>query len=336
MTHRRKPEAGSSPSLISEGIALFTRDERAAAGSAVAVPPLAVPDRRALLAHVAALRPRQWVKNAVIFSALIFSHTLVDPLYLLRTAAAFVVFCAASSAVYLLNDILDRKNDRAHPVKRRRPIAAGEVPVPVAATEAATLAGAAVVCSWLLGPAFAGLVAFYMSMNVLYSIWLKRVVIVDVMIISAGFVIRAVAGGVVIAVEISAWLILCTILLSLFLGFTKRRQELAQLESEAAAHRAILKEYSVAFLDQMIAIVTGGTIMAYSLYTLAPETRAKFGTPYLALTIPFVLYGIFRYLYLVHQRNMGENPTGALYADRALLVNVMLWAATVIVVLYAR
>jgi 4-hydroxybenzoate polyprenyltransferase len=316
-----------------EGRVALMTGERTAGRQAAAISPAAA-RRGSLLPLVTALRPRQWVKNGVIFAALVFSQTLAEPLFLFRSAAAFLLFCAVSSTVYLLNDILDLKNDRAHPVKCRRPIAAGEVTVPLATTVAVVLATGTLLLSVMLSPAFAALVAFYLATNVLYSAWLKTVVIVDVMMISVGFVVRAVAGGVVIGVEVSAWLILCTVLLSLFLGFTKRRQELAQLESEAANHRIILKEYSIAFLDQMIAIVTAATVVAYFLYTLAPETRVKLGTPYLPLTIPFVLYGIFRYLYLVHQRHMGESPTGALYADRPLLLNVVLWGVTAIVILY--
>ena len=293
--------------------------------------------RQSLLpSFVRALRPRQWIKNSVIFAALVFSHGLTDPNHLLRSLCAFALFCAVSSAVYLLNDILDLENDRAHPTKSKRPIATGDLPVGLAGASAATLAAGSLALSWILSPPFAAMAFTYLAMNVLYSIWFKRVVIVDVMIISSGFVIRAVAGGLVIGVEVSAWLILCTIFLSLFLGLTKRRQELAQLEAQAVIHRAILREYSIAFLDQMISIVTAATLVAYFLYTLAPETRTRLGTPYLPLTIPFVLYGIFRYLYLVHQRNMGENPTGALYADRPLLYDVMLWAGAAVVILYLR
>jgi len=285
-------------------------------------------------AIIAILRPRQWIKNSVIFAALLFSHTLTEPSHLGRSLAAFALFCAVSSAVYVLNDIMDLENDRAHPTKSRRPLAAGELPVGIAATAALALAVGGLLLAYQLSPPFAALASTYLVMNLLYSAWLKDVVIVDVMVISAGFVIRAVAGGVVIGVEVSAWLILCTVLLSLFLAFAKRRQELALLESHAPGTRAILKEYSVAFLDQMISIVTAGTVVAYFLYTLAPETRAKLGTPYLPLTIPFVLYGIFRYLYLVHQRGMGENPTNALYADRPLFFNVILWAVTAALILY--
>lgn len=297
---------------------------------------LSAPVRGRPLAMVELLRPRQWIKNCVIFAALIFSQSLNDPAHLWRSFAAFALFCAISSAVYILNDIFDLESDRAHPVKSKRPIAAGEVPVWLGASLGVLLAAGAVPLAWGLSPPFAMLAMVYLISNLLYSKWLKKVVIVDVMILSSGFVIRAVAGGVVIGVEVSAWLILCTVLLSLFLGFTKRRQELALLEAQAVNSRAILKEYSVAFLDQMISIVTAATVVAYFLYTLAPETRAKLGTPYLPLTIPFVLYGIFRYLYLVHQKHMGENPTGALYADRPLLINVVLWVVSAVIILYLR
>ncbi|HET6371829.1 MAG TPA: decaprenyl-phosphate phosphoribosyltransferase [Candidatus Polarisedimenticolia bacterium] len=283
-----------------------------------------------------AMRPRQWIKNAVIFAALVFSHTLTEPAHLLRSAAAFLLFCGISSAVYLLNDILDLKNDRAHPTKSKRPIAAGEISIPLACAVGVALAGGSLALAAVLSLPFAALALVYLASNLFYSMWLKRVVIVDVMIISSGFVIRAVAGGVVIGVEVSAWLILCTIFLSLFLGFTKRRQELALLEERATSHREILREYSIAFLDQTIAIVTSATLVAYFLYTLAPETRAKFQTPWLPLTIPFVIYGIFRYLYLVHHKQMGESPTSALYADRPLLVTILLWAATAVAILYLR
>jgi len=287
-------------------------------------------------ALIRAMRPRQWIKNSVIFAAVVFSQSLGDPVHRWRSLAAFALFCMVSSAVYLLNDILDLENDRVHPTKSMRPIAAGEISIPLAGIAGAAMVATALALSYLLSPPFAALALLYLVVNLLYSAWLKNVVIVDVMIISSGFVIRAVSGAMVIGVEISPWLILCTILLSLFLGFTKRRQELAQLLSQAASHRATLKEYSVAFLDQMISIVTAATVVAYFLYTLAPETRAKLGTPYLPLTIPFVLYGIFRYLYLVHQKNMGESPTGALYADRPLLVNVILWAVSAVIILYLK
>lgn len=280
------------------------------------------------------MRVRQWLKNSVIFAALIFSQTLLEPARLGRAAAAFGLFCAFSSAVYILNDILDRSRDRLHPVKRARPIASGDLAVGAAAAVALTLVVVSLPLAWLIDPAFALCGIAYLMINVAYSLWLKTVVILDVMIVASGYVIRAVAGGLAIDVAISAWLILCTILLSLFLGFTKRRQELAQLETLASSTRVALRDYSVAFLDQMISIVTSATVVAYALYTLAPETRQKLGTPYLPLTIPFVLYGIFRYLYLVHRKDMGESPTGTFYSDKPLFINVVLWAVAAVVILY--
>ena len=286
------------------------------------------------IALLESMRVRQWLKNSVIFAALIFSQTLLEPARLGRAAAAFGLFCAFSSAVYILNDILDRSRDRLHPVKRARPIASGDLAVGAAAAVALTLVAVSLPLAWLIDPAFALCGIAYLTINVAYSLWLKTVVILDVMIVASGYVIRAVAGGLAIDVAISAWLILCTILLSLFLGFTKRRQELAQLEGLASSTRAALRDYSVAFLDQMISIVTSATLVAYALYTLAPETRQKLGTPYLPLTIPFVLYGIFRYLYLVHRKDMGESPTGTFYSDKPLFINVVLWAVAAVVVLY--
>ena len=280
------------------------------------------------------MRVRQWLKNSVIFAALIFSQTLLEPARLGRAAAAFGLFCAFSSAVYILNDILDRSRDRLHPVKRTRPIASGDIAVGAAAAVALTLVVVSLPLAWLIDPAFALCGIAYLMINLAYSLWLKTVVILDVMIVASGYVIRAVAGGLAIDVAISAWLILCTILLSLFLGFTKRRQELAQLETLASSTRVALRDYSVAFLDQMISIVTSATLVAYALYTLAPETRQKLGTPYLPLTIPFVLYGIFRYLYLVHRKDMGESPTGTFYSDKPLFINVVLWAVAAVVILY--
>jgi 4-hydroxybenzoate polyprenyltransferase len=282
---------------------------------------------------VRSLRPKQWTKNSVIFAALIFSKHLGDFGSVTRSAVAFGCFCLISSAVYLINDVFDLANDRLHPTKSRRPIAAGEVPVPLAVAAGLALGAASLVLAFLLRPAFAVIAAVYLASNVLYSAWLKKVVILDVMMISMGFVLRAVAGGLVIEVDVSAWLILCTILLSLFLALCKRRQELALLE-EATQHRGILKEYSVAFLDQMVSIVTAATLVAYSAYTLSPEVQHKLGTQNLYMTVPFVIYGIFRYLYLVHKRDMGGSPTEALFSDRPLLANVVLWAVAAGLILY--
>jgi 4-hydroxybenzoate polyprenyltransferase len=283
---------------------------------------------------VRALRPDQWLKNTVVFAALIFARRFTDPESILSTIATFVLFCGISSAVYLINDISDLQADRLHPRKSRRPIASGQVSVLLAGWAAAVLAIGSLWLAWLLSPGVALVLGSYLLLNLAYSTWLKRVVILDVMTLAAGFLLRAVAGAVVLHVEISDWLILCATLLSLFLGFCKRRNELAVLADRAGEHRSILREYSFPFLDQMISVVTASTLVAYCFYTLSPQVEDKLGTPYLPLTIPFVLYGIFRYLYLVYQRDEGGNPTRVFYTDRPLLVDVALWALTSVLVLW--
>ena len=286
-----------------------------------------------LLGIARTMRPKQWTKNLVVFAALIFSRHVDDPGSAGSAALAFVIFCLLSSTVYLFNDVFDLANDRAHPVKRRRPIAAGEVPPQVAVAAGGLLGLGSLVAAWLLAPGLAVIGIVYLGSNLLYSAWLKKVVIVDVMVISMGFVLRAVAGGLAIGVEVSAWLILCTILLSLFLALCKRRQELALIES-ATEHRGILKEYSIEYLDQMITIVTAATVVAYSSYTLSHDVQERVGTGNLYLTVPFVIYGIFRYLYLVHRRDMGGNPTEALLSDPPLLVSILLWGIAAVAILY--
>ena len=286
-----------------------------------------------IVAVVQAMRPRQWIKNLVVFAALLFARKLTDPHALLLAASAFLLFCATSGAVYIVNDLFDVEHDRLHPTKRLRPIASGELGTVPALVAVVVLLSGAMMAGFTLSPPLGAVLLIYAALNLVYSFWLKEVVIIDVMVIAAGFVLRAVGGGLVINVPISTWLIMCTILLSLFLAFCKRRQELETLD-EAHAHRSILREYSVEFLDQMIGVVTASTVVAYMFYTLSPEVEMKLGTHYLYLTVPFVLYGIFRYLYLVHQRGAGSSPTQALLADRPLLLNVALWGLTVIILLY--
>jgi 4-hydroxybenzoate polyprenyltransferase len=291
---------------------------------------------KTLLLVLRSMRPGQWVKNVLVFAPLVFALRVHDATAVLRAFGAFLLFSLASGAVYLVNDLLDRAKDREHPVKRRRPIASGELP-PAAALVAAGLAAAgALGLSLLAGGRLALVLGAYLLINVAYSRRLKHVVILDVMTIAAGFVLRVLAGGIAIGVATSTWLLLCTSLLALFLGFGKRRHELVLLEVNAASHRPILSEYSPYFLDQMIAVVTTSTLVSYALYTMDPAVHQKLGTPYLPLTIPFVLYGIFRYLYLVHQREEGGDPTQVLLADRPLLVNVLLWVGTVFGILYVR
>jgi 4-hydroxybenzoate polyprenyltransferase len=285
---------------------------------------------------VALFRPGQWTKNGIVFAGLIFSQHLRDPAYLLRAVAGFVVFCAASSAVYVLNDLMDVERDRLHPVKRNRPIAAGRISRGTAAVLGGTLVAAALVAASTLGPSFRFSLIVFLLVNAAYSISLRSIVILDVMLIAISFVIRAVAGVMVLrplaaAIELSPWLLVCTLFLALFLALGKRRHELSLLE-----HRASLGEYSVAFLDQMITIVTAATVIAYAIYTIAPGTLSKFHSPALVLTIPFVVYGVFRYLFLLRERSLGGNPSRLLYGDKPLLVTVAGWLAVVVAVLYAN
>jgi len=270
----------------------------------------------------------------VVFAALAFSKHLFERGPLLRSLLAFALFCALSGAVYLLNDVADVERDRRHPTKSRRPIASGELPVRTATLIAVVLGLLALAGSWFLGLAFLASAACYVALNLLYSFRLKEVVIVDVLSVSLGFVIRAIAGGAAIGVAVSDWLLICTVLLALFLSLSKRRHELTSLSGAAAGHRAILAEYSPYLLDQMIGVVTASCLMAYAFYTTAEETRQKFQTDRLAWTIPFVLYGIFRYLYLVHQKEKGGSPADVLLTDRPLLLDVALWAAAVVFIVY--
>jgi 4-hydroxybenzoate polyprenyltransferase len=290
--------------------------------------------RLAVLNLLTSLRPGQWTKNLLVFAGVLFARELFNPVALTRAIAAFVIFCALSGAVYLVNDIADRDNDRRHPHKARRPIASGALSVTFAGCTAACLAIAALGAAFVLGAPFGAVASAYVALNLLYSGPLKHIVIIDVLTISIGFVLRAAAGALVIGVVMSHWLLVCTILLALFISLAKRRHELVLLAAGATTHRPILGEYSPYLLDQMIAVVTASTLVAYIFYTISPETEQKFGTEWLGLTIPFPLYGIFRYLYLVHQREGGGSPADLLLTDRPLLACVALWAAAVILIVY--
>ena len=287
-----------------------------------------------LAALVASLRPRQWTKNLLVFAGLIFSRGLHEPALVGRSTLAFLLFCLLSGGVYLVNDVVDAERDRAHPQKRHRPVASGRLPGGIAMVAGISILIGAVAAAFLLGVSFGMVAALYAVLLAAYSAGLKHVVIVDALIIAAGFVLRALAGVVVLDIEPSNWLLLCTILLALFLTFGKRRHELLALEAGATGHRPILSEYTPQLLDQMIAVVTASTLMAYALYTMAPETQARLQTSRLPITIPFVLYGIFRYLYLLYRHELGGNPSEHFLTDRALLIDVALWSATVIAVLY--
>ena len=280
------------------------------------------------------LRPAQWIKNLLVFAGLLFGRRLFDATSVLDAVLAFVVFCVLSGVVYLVNDIADRDSDRLHPLKAKRAIASGALPVRVAVGAALALGAGGLAAAYAIGPAFAGVAAAYLALQLMYSFPLKHIVIIDVLTIAIGFVMRAVGGAVAVHVEISHWLLVCTILLALFIALAKRRHEIVLLADGAAGHRPILGEYTPYLLDQMIGVVTASTLISYVFYTISPETQAKFGTAWLGLTIPFPLYGIFRYLYLVHQREGGGSPADLLLTDRPLLACVALWALTVAVIIY--
>src|SRR5438552_14854720 len=290
--------------------------------------------RPLVLSLLLSLRPDQWTKNLLVFAGLLFGQRLFDPKAVGEAVAAFAIFCALSGVVYLFNDVVDRESDRQHPLKSRRPIASGAVSVPLALGTAAALGAAALAASFALGLRFAAVAIAYVALLALYSVVLKHRVIIDVLTIAVGFVLRAVAGAVAIDVEISHWLLVCTILLALFIALAKRRHELVLLADAATSHRRILDEYSPYLLDQMISVVTASTLVAYMFYTISPETEQKFGTTSLWMTIPFPLYGILRYLYLVHRREGGGSPAELLVSDRPLLVCVALWAVVVALLIY--
>ena len=283
---------------------------------------------------IQSLRPQQWTKNLFVLAALPFGLKLFDPAAVALALAAFVVFCALSGVVYLVNDLYDREADRLHPVKRLRPIAAGVLAPSTAATAAALIAAGALAAAAAIGLRFAIAAAAYLALFYLYSRWLKHLVIIDVLSIAIGFVLRTYAGAVAIHVPVSDWLLVCTVLLALFLGLSKRRHEITLLASGAASHRRILDEYNPYLLDQMIGVVTASTLMAYIIYCTSADTVERFGTHNLVLTIPFPIYGILRYLYLVHRRDGGGNPSELLITDRPLLICVGLWGLVTALVIY--
>jgi 4-hydroxybenzoate polyprenyltransferase len=276
------------------------------------------------------LRPKQWIKNLVVFAGLIFSRNLLNWQMQGKVWVTLFSFCAVVGAGYLLNDILDRNSDRIHPIKKDRPIASGKLSVGTAATVAVILVLAALAVGYLVDPWLPAFLAAYLVLQFSYALVLKHIVIVDVLAISAGFVIRAVAGTVVIHVTISAWLIICTMLLALFLALAKRRAELVLLEDEAGNHRRNLEHYSIDLIDQMTGVTASATLVSYSLYTFTAFEQSRG----MMFTIPFVLYGIFRYLYLVHKHLRGGSPEQVLLTDKPLLISVLLWVTTAAVVLH--
>jgi 4-hydroxybenzoate polyprenyltransferase len=282
---------------------------------------------------IRSMRPKQWPKNAFIFAALVFDRQLLHIGPLLRVTAGFFILILASGAVYIWNDIADVENDRQHPTKRRRPIASGQVPIPTARGASAFLAALSLALAFLLDLRFGLIVLTYVIINVLYSGLLKHVPIIDVFLVAAGFLLRVGAGVALITVErFSPWLYVCTTLLSLFIGFGKRRAEISLLMENAKNHRRVLDGYTIPFLDQLIVIVSSTTIIAYSLYTFSAENLPVNHT--MMLTIPFVLYGIFRYLHLIHVEGAGGAPEEVVLSDRPLIATVVLWGVTAVGILY--
>ncbi len=287
------------------------------------------------------LRPRQWTKNLIIYLAYFFSLHDRFPLawsterdLFLKTTAGFFLFCLLSGAIYIINDLADAQRDQLHPTKRRRPIASGQLNGTLALASAVAFGAAGLALSFLLQRDFGIAAAVYVSIMVAYSTTLKHMVILDVMTIAGGFVLRAAAGGLAIHVPISPWLYLCTSLGALFIGFSKRRNELHLLGQDSQDHREVLGQYSVVFLDQLIGVVAPSTLIAYALYTFTatnlPANHA------MMLTIPFVGYGIFRYLYLTHYKQLGGSPEEVLLSDKPLLLTIALWltAAAVVLLVY--
>jgi 4-hydroxybenzoate polyprenyltransferase len=287
-----------------------------------------------LAAVIRLARPKQWVKNIFVFTALIFAGKVLDKQALIETAIAFVAFGFASSAGYFLNDFRDIEEDRRHPVKRERPLARGDLPAAVGPVGFLFCAGVALAMSFVLLNPFAGaVVALYLVINLGYSLGLKHLVIIDVLLISAGFVLRIIAGAAALEVMPSTWLILCAVTISLFLGFTKRRAEVVLLGDKASEHRRVLRHYNTAFLDQMISIVTAATVVCYILYTVDSHTVELIGSRLMILSVPLVLYGIFRYLYLVYHADSGGDPTRTIFTDIPLLVTGALWGVLCTVVI---
>ncbi|MCX5769002.1 MAG: decaprenyl-phosphate phosphoribosyltransferase [Candidatus Hydrogenedentes bacterium] len=282
------------------------------------------------------LRAYQWSKNLLLFAALVFARQLHVPDQLRKSVVAFLAFCAASSAMYLLNDILDVNQDRLHPEKCKRPIAGGNLPIPLAGVAAVVLGAVAGVMSWYLGRGFLGIMAVYVFITVAYSLGLKNVFLLDVLVISIGFVIRALAGAVALDVAFSNWLMVCTLFLALFLSLSKRRHEIQLLEEEAVNHREVLGHYTVEYLDSLNLVVACATLITYTIYTCSPEVVERLGTDRLYLTLPFVVYGLFRYLYLLHVNTHGGDPARTLIKDKYLAVTVLLWGVLCIAIIYGK
>ena len=290
---------------------------------------------KTISAFIKSLRLRQWTKNLIIFAGILFSQNIFNGAMLAVVTIAFVIFCIVSGSVYVINDICDAGKDRRHPEKSKRPIASGLLDTGLAGIAATVLLVLSLVVAMTHGTSFYLIVLGYILLQAAYSLILKNVVIIDVFALALGYVLRVVAGALVIQVEMSSWLIVCTILLSLFLGLSKRRYELTILDKAAENHRDVLGHYSAYLLDQMISVITASTLVSYALYTVSRETVDKFGTRNLIYTVPFVLYGIFRYLYLIHKKGEGGSPENILVSDIPLLTDIVVWVISVGIILYA-
>jgi 4-hydroxybenzoate polyprenyltransferase len=280
------------------------------------------------------MRPAQWTKNGLLFVALVFSGSLTNTELLAKACFAFIVFSLISGAVYIINDILDADSDKLHPVKCKRPIASGQLAPSLAWSYVTILTVAALIGAFFVDFYFGLITVAYFVLFVMYSYSLKHVAIIDILTIAVGFVMRAAAGAFAINVEISSWLLLCTMLLALFIILGKRRHEILLLDKDATSHRAVLNEYNCNFLDQMISVVTTATLITYSLYTIAPDTIAKFNTTALKYTVIFVLYGIFRYLYIIYKKEAGGRPEKDILTDLPTIINLLLWAMSVVWIIY--
>ncbi len=280
------------------------------------------------------MRPKQWIKNLFVFAPLMFSKSIfIFPLNL-KAFIAFGIFCILSGCVYIINDIMDREEDKIHPIKSLRPIASGMISPSMAIGAVTILLVLSFIGGYMVNIELLTILTIYFLINLAYSTFLKHVVLLDVFIIAFGFVLRVVGGGVVIHVELSSWILLCTLMIALFLALCKRRHELELLDDDASSHRKILGEYSTYFIDQLIAVVTASTLVSYGLYTMSNDVLTRFGNNNLKYSIPFVLYGIFRYLYLVHQKNKGGSPTSIMVSDIPMLITMALWLVVVCTALY--
>ena len=280
------------------------------------------------------MRPEQWIKNFFVFTALLFSKNLLNLSKDIDALVGFIIFCMITGYAYMINDLVDLEKDKLHPTKSQRPIASGRLNKTTAIKITTIICLVSLSFAFYINSFFGIIVLTYFLLNIGYSIYLKNIVIIDVVTIASGFVLRVLGGAVIISVTSSQWLILCTILLSLFLGFSKRRHELVLLEDNATGHRKVLEHYSPYFLDQMISVVTASTVICYALYTMSKDTIEKLGTSKLIYTIPFVLYGIFRYLYLVHQKEKGGSPTEVVFTDKPMIINISLWVIASVMFIY--